>query len=39
LPKKNSVIAGRAVMVGSLLAPQGCGSGGCGSGSCGCGGH
>lgn len=41
LPKKNSVISGRAVMVGSLLAPQGCGSSGgdCGSGSCGCGGH
>lgn len=41
LPAKNSVITGKALMAGSLIAPQGCGgdSGGCGSGSCGCGGH
>ncbi|AKE41401.1 Uncharacterised protein [Corynebacterium kutscheri] len=39
LPVKNSVLAGSAVMVGSIIAPQGCGSGGggCGSGGCGCG--
>lgn len=41
LPEKNSVLAGQAIMVGSIIAPQGCGdgSGGCGSGGCGCGGH
>ena len=41
LPEKNSVISGTAVLVASVLAPQGCGTagGGCGSGSCGCGGH
>lgn len=41
LPVKNSVIRGKAVMAGSIIAPQGCGGdgGGCGSGGCGCGGH
>lgn len=41
LPEKNSVLTGKATMVGSIIAPQGCGdgSGGCGSGGCGCGGH
>lgn len=41
LPEKNSIISGTAVLVASVLAPQGCGTagGGCGSGSCGCGGH
>ncbi len=41
LPEKNSVICGSAIMVASILAPQGCGSaaGGCGSGGCGCGGN
>ena len=38
LPERNSVIAGTAVMVGSIPTPQGGGCGGCG-GSCGCGGH
>lgn len=41
LPVKGSVIAGKALLVGSLIASQGCGSGGggCGNGGCGCGGH
>jgi len=38
LPVRNSVIAGSAVMAGSIPAPQGGGCGGCGD-SCGCGGH
>lgn len=38
LPERNSVIAGTAVMAGSIPAPSGGGCGGCG-GSCGCGGH
>ncbi|WP_291313750.1 hypothetical protein [Corynebacterium sp. UBA2622] len=38
LPERNSVIAGTAVMAGSIPAPQGGGCGGCGD-SCGCGGH
>lgn len=38
LPARDSVIAGAAVMVGSISAPTGGGCGGCG-GSCGCGGH
>ena len=38
LPERNSVLAGSAVMVGSIPAPTGGGCGGCG-GSCGCGGH
>ena len=41
LPTKNSIIGGTAVLVGSVIAPQGCGGsgGGCGSTGCGCGGH
>lgn len=41
LPEKNSIITGSGILVGSVLAPQGCGGdgGGCGSGGCGCGGH
>lgn len=39
LPERNSVIAGTAVMAGSVAIAAGCGSGGCGSGGCGCGGH
>ena len=38
LPQKGSVVAGTAVMAGSLLNPVG-GACGCGGGSCGCGGH
>ncbi len=38
LPPRNSVIAGTALMAGSIPAPQGGGCGGCGD-SCGCGGH
>ncbi|AQQ15428.1 hypothetical protein CGLAU_07365 [Corynebacterium glaucum] len=38
LPERDSVIAGTAVMAGSIPAPSGGGCGGCG-GSCGCGGH
>lgn len=38
LPKRDSVIAGTAVMAGSIPTPTGGGCGGCG-GSCGCGGH
>ena len=38
LPKRDSVIAGTAVMAGSIPTPSGGGCGGCG-GSCGCGGH
>ncbi|STC70631.1 MULTISPECIES: hypothetical protein [Corynebacterium] len=36
LPQRDNVIAGSALLTGSLIAPAGCG--GCG-GSCGCGGH
>ncbi|AEQ06792.1 hypothetical protein LJU02_06355 [Corynebacterium pseudotuberculosis] len=43
LPERDSVISGKAVLVGSVSVPDsgGCGSGGggCGSGGCGCGGH
>lgn len=41
LPEHGQVVAGKAVMVGSIAAPPagGCGGGGCGSGGCGCGGH
>lgn len=38
LPARDSVIAGTAVMAGSIPTPSGSGCGGCG-GSCGCGGH
>ena len=38
LPSRDSVIAGTAVMAGSIPTPTGGGCGGCG-GSCGCGGH
>ncbi|AWB84173.1 hypothetical protein [Corynebacterium liangguodongii] len=38
LPQRNSVIAGTAVLTGSIPAPAGGGCGGCGD-SCGCGGH
>ena len=38
LPQRDSVIAGTAVMAGSIPTPTGGGCGGCG-GSCGCGGH
>lgn len=38
LPVRDSVIAGSAVLAGSIPAPSGGGCGGCG-GSCGCGGH
>lgn len=38
LPEPGNVIAGKAVLSGSLLAPVGGGCGGCG-GSCGCGEH
>lgn len=38
LPERNSVIAGHAVLAGSIPAPVGGGCGGCGD-SCGCGGH
>lgn len=38
LPEAGNVIAGTAVLSGSMLAPVGGGCGGCG-GSCGCGGH
>lgn len=38
LPQRNSVIAGTAVLAGSIPAPAGGGCGGCGD-SCGCGGH
>ncbi|PAT02927.1 MULTISPECIES: hypothetical protein [Corynebacterium] len=38
LPQRDSVIAGTAVLAGSIPAPSGGGCGGCG-GSCGCGGH
>lgn len=38
LPERNSVIAGTAVLAGSIPAPAGGGCGGCGD-SCGCGGH
>lgn len=41
LPQRDQVLAGTAILVGSVAAPQGggCGGGGCGSGGCGCGGH
>ncbi|MCS4489167.1 hypothetical protein N7326_01300 [Corynebacterium sp. ES2794-CONJ1] len=39
LPVKGSVITGEALLVGSVVAPQGCSSGGCGCGSGGCGSH
>ena len=38
LPQRDSVIAGTAVMAGSIPTASGGGCGGCG-GSCGCGGH
>ncbi|QDZ42755.1 hypothetical protein [Corynebacterium sp. sy039] len=38
LPKKGAIIRGSATLVGSLIAPQGCG-GACQAGGCGCGGH
>lgn len=38
LPLRDSVIAGTAVLAGSIPTPSGGGCGGCG-GSCGCGGH
>lgn len=38
LPERNNVIAGTAVLAGSIPAPVGGGCGGCGD-ACGCGGH
>ncbi|WP_235933555.1 hypothetical protein [Corynebacterium qintianiae] len=38
LPARNSVIAGEALLAGSIPTPTGGGCGGCGD-SCGCGGH
>lgn len=38
LPVRDSILAGTAVMTGSVLSPLGGGCGGCGE-SCGCGGH
>ncbi|MDY5785983.1 MULTISPECIES: hypothetical protein [unclassified Corynebacterium] len=38
LPERNSVIAGSAVLTGSIPTPTGGGCGGCGD-ACGCGGH
>lgn len=38
LPQRDQVIAGSAVLAGSIPAPTGGGCGGCGD-SCGCGGH
>lgn len=38
LPQRDTIIAGTAVLAGSIPAPSGGGCGGCG-GSCGCGGH
>ena len=38
LPQRNNIIAGTAVLVGTIPTPAGGGCGGCGD-SCGCGGH